>query len=792
MQKLILYIYTVSKIQIRLFLEFGADAPKEKHVILMFNRIWQILTVLIVMIGGSELLFAQSSQIEEVIVTAEKRDENLQELSQAVTALDREVLDDLNATRLVDLNGLSPGVNIAKNEGFRTVVTIRGVGNEANQNSIANPSVSYHVDGFYVASAFSLQTDLVDIEQIEFIRGPQGTIFGQNSAGGAINVTTIAPTPDEKAATAALTVGNYNYRNFQVSANVPLNDETAIRTSLQSNRHDGFSENVVLDQELDQSDSLSGNLRFLWDINTTMNVHFVAKYFDENTNGSAQKGLYDITPDPRELAQDSHSSYELTAQLYGAIFEWDLNAFHLKYLASSQKDRIVVFRDNDRTDLTSLGIRAPLPAAVTPTDNTQETVTHEIQLVSDAPTTENSWIAGIFYLDTTFDIFFNEKIDFARDGVFDPISVDEILDFSLGDYGFISDSSTTRESISGYFQHTQKISENASLIGGLRYTNDDVLGLVTNFHGRAGTDVLTIESDQLTGRLTLEYSLDDNMMIYGSLTRGFKPGGSNLTYGREDEVALILVQATYDEEIVDVVEAGLKTELFDRRWRCNLAVFSYDYQNLQYQATDPEVFEGGVANIPESRIQGVEVESFAILSDALDVRVNFAWLNTEISALHYALDNVASDATTNELLAQGFFLFGPEIQQARAENIQNLQNNQLAKVPEFTSYLAARYVTSIGTWGNVEGTVHVIHRGEYYHRLFNNPRTDFVENYTIFNLTTELTPSRSNWTLGLAVMNVTDNDGVNARFTDVFGVGATSDELIPPRQFLVTLRSEFQ
>ena len=128
--------------------------------------------------------------LEEIIVTAEKRSESLQDLSQAVTALSGEDIDNRNITSFVDLSSIAPGVTVAKNEGFKTVISIRGVGNETNQNASANPSVSYHLDGIYVASPYALHTDFLDIERIEVLRGPQGTLFGQNSTGGAINVIT--------------------------------------------------------------------------------------------------------------------------------------------------------------------------------------------------------------------------------------------------------------------------------------------------------------------------------------------------------------------------------------------------------------------------------------------------------------------------------------------------------------------------------------------------------------------------------------------------------------------------
>tara|TARA_Y100000591_G_scaffold183867_1_gene158801 strand:- start:153 stop:626 length:474 start_codon:yes stop_codon:yes gene_type:complete len=122
----------------------------------------------------------EQSVFEEIIVTAEKRDESLQDVSQAVTAITDTEIEAKNITSFVDLTAVVPGVTVAKNEGYKTVISIRGVGNETNQNAIAAPSVAYHMDGIFIASPFSLQTDFLDVERIEVLRGPQGTLFGQN------------------------------------------------------------------------------------------------------------------------------------------------------------------------------------------------------------------------------------------------------------------------------------------------------------------------------------------------------------------------------------------------------------------------------------------------------------------------------------------------------------------------------------------------------------------------------------------------------------------------------------
>ena len=168
-----------------------------------------------------------------------------------------------------------------------------------------------------------------------------------------------------------------------------------------------------------------------------------------------------------------------------------------------------------------------------------------------------------------------------------------------------------------YGQGTWNLSETWRTVFGLRYTEDEVYSSVTNYYGREGTDILEIESDKVTGRLVVEHDINDSTMLFGSFTKGFKPGGSNLTYGTEAVVAPIVVLPIFNEEIVNAYEIGLKTDLADGRARLNAAAFYYDYKNLQYQATDPEVFNGGVGNIPESEIFGAELEFSAFLSDLL-------------------------------------------------------------------------------------------------------------------------------------------------------------------------------
>ena len=183
-------------------------------------------------------------------------------------------------------------------------------------------------------------------------------------------------------------------------------------------------------------------------------------------------------------------------------------------------------------------------------------------------------------------------------------------------------------------------------------------------------------------------------MWYTSYTKGFKPGGSNLTFGREAVVAPIVVLPTYDEEVVDAFEVGLKTDLLEGRLRLNAAAFMYDYEGLQYQATEAEIFEGGVGNIPESEIKGFELEGTAFLTDSLVLDARLAWLETEITEDHFAIDNVQSDIATNALLGPNDCngnLFCDAIQVARYGALQNVNGNELAKTPSFTSNVSLNW-----------------------------------------------------------------------------------------------------
>ena len=743
---------------------------------------------------------AQDNFIEEVFVTAEKRSESLQDISQAVTAISDEDIENKNITSFVDLSAIVPGVTVAKNEGYKTVISIRGVGNETNQNAIAAPSVAFHMDGIFIASPFSLQTDFIDVERIEVLRGPQGTLFGQNSTGGVMNVISKKPSMEGYLGKSDITFGNYGLTKFRSSNNIVLGSSTAARFSISTTERDGFSENLVTGQDLDDDSNLSLRADFLTEFGSSSSLRFFGQFFEVDRNGSAMKGIDDPSPDPRDLSQDSISNHELTSKIFAAIYESDLGYANLKIMASMQEDDISVTRDNDRHNfgdpvlaIPGLGNGATYQRAeFRPETSLVDTTTFEINLVSNEPAMGGKldWTIGAFYMDHEIENHIRGYRDNDLDGELqyvcgEPFARNDYC-FTVGgpdpwfffEFDFVSDAFPKRESFSVYGETTYSISDQFRILSGLRYSDDEVESCVKNFFTTV-CDNLSGSSDKTTGKIAAEYDLDDDTLAYLAFSAGFKPGGTNLTYGFADDNAPPMVFPNFAAETVESMEFGLKTDLYDGRARANIAIFSYDYENLQFQATDPDPYRGGVANIPESEMSGLEIEFTGLISDSLTLDMNLAFLDSEVSSDYEALDNV--DAYQ--------YFFGEE--DLRYGLRKNIKGNELAKTPEFTADITMTYETVLSSGTMFTGILQYVERGEFQQRVNNNPIVDAIDAYDILNLTASFDFVGDKWALDFMILNATDEDGINSSMTDVFGVAATGLELIPPRQYMLRLSMNY-
>ena len=765
-----------------------------------------LFTFLFLIILSPNLISQDDQRVfEEVIVTAEKRSESLQSVSQAVTAISDSELENKNINSFVDLTSIVPGVTVAKNEGYKTVISIRGVGNETNQNAIAAPSVAYHMDGIFIASPFSLQTDFIDVQRIEILRGPQGTLFGQNSTGGAINVISNKPTSEETFSKFDVTLGDYGLTKLRATSNLPISNNVSTKFSFTSTDRDGFSENTFTGQDLDDDSNISVRSDWMIELSDTSSLRIFGQYFDVDRNGAAIRGIDDQSSNMRKLSQDTISKQELTSSVFALTYENDLGYANLRVLASVQEDDMLVVRDNDRHNfgdavlsIPGLGSTATYQRAeFNPETSKVDTKTLEINLISNEPAMDGKldWTVGAFYMeheienhirgyrdnDLTGQLKYECSESFADQAycyTHDPGIPGRFAVFdATADWDFVTDSYPSRESYSVYGQTTYSFTDTFRLVSGLRYSEDTFTTDVTNFFNvesfqEEGT------SDEITSRITGEFDVADSTMVYLTFSKGFKPGGSNLTFGFTDDNAPPMVFPTFEAETVDSTEIGVKTDLLNGQARVNIAAFLYDYENLQFQATDPDPYRGGVANIPESEMSGVEIEFTGLISDSLTFDMNLAFLDSEVTADYDVLDNV--DAYQ--------YFFGEE--DLRYGLRENVKGNKLAKSPEFTADLSLVYETELASGNNMTAIMQYVKRGEFEQRVSNNPAVDSIPAYDIFNLTVGIDFMNS-VNVDFMLLNATDEDGINSSMTDVFGVAATGLELIPPRQIMTRISYDF-
>ena len=720
---------------------------------------------------------AAGAVLAEVVVTAEKREVNLQKEPQAVSVVTGDMLEQDNLVTLSDLTGQVPGLVVSKNEGYRTVVAIRGLGLQANQNDVADPSVSLHVDGVYIPNDVSMNSELIDVERIEVLRGPQGTVFGQNSIGGAISITTKRPTLKVTQAEGDVSVGNYSMLRTRAMVNMPVGDTLAFRVAGDYDKHDGYGTNVLLGTHPDETDNASVHAQALWQPSDAFSAILRLTHFGTaHETGQLQKNILDTTPGVFNIAQGYPTSFYFNSNIYSLTLQYKASGVTLKSITSYQGETNLLKQDNGKT---------ALQIDVVPRQNLfVRAVTQEFNIASNSPNAAFDWIVGAFFLNQSKHVQFLEFT--SHDQGVSPINftINPASPFSNPDLGFETDTTPQRKSTSEFAQGTFHVSDAFRVTAGARYTKDKVDSNVCNFFAAFGCTPLHFESSKVTGKVGLEWDVQPANLLYLTVSRGAKPGGTNLSFG-------LLVKPTYQDETVTSYEIGSKNRFLNNTLQLNAAAFHYDYKNLQFQNTDPKVFSGGVSNLGQSRVDGLELEWSALPTEHLRIDGNLAYLDTKITSSGLILDSVAANNITNALLAQGFSFFGPEIQAARATQLASPVGNPLPSAPQLVANLAVSYEWLIGGVGSLTSRVDVSHRDHFTYRVFNNSATDVVPSADQLNLFFGWKPAAGKWSAALVGTNITNRAIVSSRYTDSFGIGATTNQYLAPRLYMVRLGYKF-
>ena len=778
------------------------------------KSLWATLPVAVAAIATltpSSAAMAQESEaivLDEITVTAQRRQVDIQDAALAVSVLSGEDFDRANVVKLDNFNGYVPGLTIAKNDGAGRVVSIRGVGWETAQNLSTQPSVLVYMDGVYIANPLAMGTDLGDIERIEVFRGPQGFEFGQGTTGGAINIVLKKPQFDAFAGDVHLGFGTDNTIHARGSLNIPLSDNAAIRASIQKYTRDGFAEisrssfpstegGAPEGYELDDADSLTGKLSLLWEPNDDWSVYLSAFLQDSDQGAAAQKNVDDPNPDKRKLSQDFPGIFELQNNAFSATLDWQLTpTLSLKSITGYQELRKGQTVDGDRLneDLMAIDIIGFGGAAnwdvLTFWENDSDAFSQELSLTYRGDGID--WVIGGYYLDhenfnhfleaTGATPFSDSEAALANPNVMTLPPFASVLNF-------VEARTVTREDVAVFAQVDVRLSDTITARAGVRHQDEDQLDEAVQFFDCLGGPcpvIATLKDDEITWKVGLDFNITDDNLLYGLVSTGWKNGGANpgAAFGAVD------VPLVFQPAEVTSFEIGSKNTLANGRARLNVVGFFYDYENLQFMQEDPMPFTGGTGNIPETDVYGIETEFNVLLSDTWQLDGHVTWMDGEFKQDFFALDVVDFREALQSFVV-GLFLDPTQAFRIGLSDSTNLRGNEPPKLPDLTARLALTNERTLGNGAALTSRLEFIHRGEYQYRVWNNPLVDTVPSYDIFNLFFDYSPADGPWGVTVGLTNITDEDGVNARFSNPFGVLQTSEEFIPPFEAIATIRFDF-
>jgi iron complex outermembrane receptor protein len=632
--------------------------------------------------GTAHAQEGSSAALEEIVVTAERRELNLQEVPASATVLTAESLARQGIDNVIEIQQVAPAVAI-NSYNRSTFINIRGVG-IAQSAPTSNPGVAFYIDGNFIPHEHFIGHSFYDIESIEVLRGPQGTLTGQNSTGGAVYVRTPAPSFEGVNGYVDVTGASDDWKRAVGAVNIPMGDVVAVRLAGLYDEKDGFTDNIGSSPSTPGSSELK-SARAAIRIKPTEAMTFDLRYehFDLQSDYNAVKNRRDtVTSDPFTIEEDAISFLNqkgYRASLEGRI---DLTAgLQLRALTSYLDADNVDQADGDRTN-TALPVPANLPTngantAAFPgrvgfTSQSFRTSVSEVNLLStgDSPL---QWVAGVFYLDETTPTQVLRDNRNTRTLVQSNSTIDTVAD-------------NVSKSVFGQIDY--KFNDQFTLDVGARYSEDTQDYKRNVIPGAAPPGCFpcttTAESDETTGRVGLKYFATEDMMLYGTVSRGYKAGGNNL------DPRL----GAYGPETNEVIELGAKTTIADGHLRINGDVYYSTYDGVQLSALTP--IAGGVLlpntlNGPKANMYGAELEVEGQFG-GLRLNAGASFLEAQFSEAGTVTD---TQTNTNRAISDGQGMpFAPAYSLSAGVEYAFAFASDMTLTPRLqTSYMAEQYAT---------------------------------------------------------------------------------------------------
>ena len=744
-------------------------------------------------------VFAQSSTtqvrgtIEEVVVTARKVEESIQDSPVAITALSGDQLETRAALNISDATASAPNVSFESSgatSGMTAapIVFIRGLG-QADFVINADPAVGTYLDGIYLGRSLGSLADLLDLQRVEVLRGPQGTLFGRNTIGGAINLISVAPSMDGNNGEVNLATGENGYSNLKGYANFALSDSSALRVSAFARQRDGFVDALQYDDfDLGEEDVWGIRAALRIDVTNEFTIDFTTDYSERSDSpspmvarliGNASIGgeLIDQSgtpagtrfntggPPPTPPVPSTYRSVDpatcrtaagrnSSTDCYGNI--WLGDGYQSNALYTDVNGNIIepdqnldVFGANlTMTWETSFGTLKSItsargfdssfhndidysPFVIMHNINSrfdQDQFSQEFQLAGSSARGNIDYVIGLYY--------------FEEDGIETVALVNPLLPPAAAQTTLplyqVTDRYIDNTSTALYGQITWHASENLHITAGLRYT-DETKDIAFEQRRSVGATLANAEGNlslkETAPMANVSYNFSDNLMGYFTYAQGFRSGG----FASRFPSGLVSPLPSYDPEFVDSYEFGFKSDLLENRVRLNVAAFMTNYQDLQVSATSPVISGGSLtANLADATLQGLEIELNAAVTDNFYLDMSLGYLDAEI------------DSVVGDVLNAG----------AGNQRYTITEDSDLPNTPEknfsvgFTHYLpvASGELRTRVDWRYVDDQ----------HLTIENHPLALEDSYTTLNANISYAPLDSNWRITIGGRNLTDEEYATA------------------------------
>jgi iron complex outermembrane receptor protein len=757
---------------------------------------------------------AAAGGIDDIVVTAQRREQQLQDVPLAVTALNAQMIEDLNARDIRDLTGLVPNLVVSEisiGPGM-SQVSLRGVNSQDPEKSF-DPAVGVFIDGVYLGtSAFNL-LDAFDLEQVEVLRGPQGTLFGRNTTGGAINAFRTRPT-GELGFRANAVIGSEERRDIQAVLNFPLGDAIGVKLSGFQFTDDGLWDNPA-GGATGVEDRRGFSIRVLVEPTDTLSfdVIYDAAHDESELTPYVPRGVATITPLPFRITQTTlptpativpaAPSDRLCTLPGGSCAQNDFSFSRITDPHRMNADMHALtftaqWQPSEVVDVTAIvGHRRSDEEVYIDFDGTSRTVFNVVrnqdfeQLSAELRIATNfegpvNFVAGAFHFQSEYSLQQAIKLDLAMAAPLPALGVA----FTAGG-GDEDEHEATTTAL--FAQADWALTDQLTLTLGGRASWDEktvytrFVGAPTGFNAAAYSISQGIPANrpitsqggasadwfEFTPRVALNYQWSDDLLLYGSYTRGYNAGGFSARAGTVADVT-----TAFNPEYINAYELGFKSDIWDGRARFNAAFFYNDYEDKQEEAIQPgpppTFTSTTVRNVSGARIMGLELEASAILSDTFRLDGSFGWMDGEYTEY----DTFVGSAQYVSTPAQ------PAGTLLRAD----LTGLTLRRVPQFTASITPTYERPfLNGFLTARATARYV--DEQYAEFFNDPRSLIpAQTFLDASLTYEFGgPNQNRARITLFGENLTENQEVSSFTNSLVDFGTVA----PPRTYGLELQVRY-